>query len=237
MDGQGPEHSSGRLERFLRHSGEPFEVDLGQPVKRQILHNNLQVIVPSFAANYFHALRRQMRRLYRKPLVTFNSKKLLRLRRATSALPEFEVKRFLTCVPEASPRELVAPDRIRRVLVCSGQVFYDLEEARKAKGVNDVAIVRVEQLAPFPYEHLRVILKDYRQAEFCWVQEEHKNYGAWDHVNFRIEQLLAHLRKAGNLTNPKELAYVGRKVSASPSTGLKKVHDQELKEFIDRAFE
>jgi 2-oxoglutarate dehydrogenase E1 component len=167
MDGQGPEHSSGRIERFLSLTDQSLEaLDLDKPVKKQVLLSNMQVIVPSFAANYFHALRRQMRRDYRKPLVSFNSKKLLRFKKACSVIAELDNKRFLTCLPETQSEKLVPVDKVRKVLICAGQVYYDLEEARDVAKVNDVAIVRVEQLAPFPFDHFKKVVAPYKYARF-----------------------------------------------------------------------
>ncbi|MSS73961.1 MAG: hypothetical protein EXS64_21120 [Candidatus Latescibacteria bacterium] len=160
-EGQGPDHSSARLERFLQLCAE----------------DNLQVCYPSTPAQYFHVLRQQVHRTFRKPLVLMTPKSLLRHRGCVSPLEAFTGGAFQRVMEEtAGPGE----DRVRRVLVCSGKIYYDLAAAREQRGGDGVALVRVEQLYPFPHEEVRAALSRYGEAEeVCWVQEEPQNMGAW----------------------------------------------------------
>lgn len=134
----------------------------------------MQVVQCSTAAQYFHVLRRQMKRQFRKPLVVFNSKKLLRYKPATSNLEEFALGlRFQRVIGEATPESLVSGEEMRLVVVCSGQAYYEVKEMREQKGIKDMAILRVEQIAPFPYEHFKQLVQLYPNARFTWFQEEH----------------------------------------------------------------
>ncbi len=204
-EGQGPEHSSARLERYLQLCAE----------------RNMTVINPTTPASYFHALRRQLKRNFRKPLVVMTPKSLLRHKLAVSPLSEFGPgSHFLTVIPEA---DKLAPDeQVKRVVLCSGKVYYDLLAERRAKEIKDVAIVRVEQLYPFPTVSLPRELARYRNAEVVWCQEEPENMGAWTFVDRRIEKLLAALD-----VKAKRPTYVGRCEAASPATGLAKIHAAE----------
>ena len=204
-EGQGPEHSSARLERFLQLSAE----------------ENIQVTVPSTPAQYFHLLRRQVRRGFRKPLIVMTPKSLLRHKQAVSPVDHLTVGHFHDVIDDPA-----APERARRVLFCSGKVYYDLA-ARRAEvaGQRDVAIIRIEQLYPWPLDLLRSITARYQSArEWVWVQEESQNMGAWTFVAPRLQELLG---------NP--VQYVGRDSSASPATGSKLVHDREQAEIVEAA--
>ena len=172
-EGQGPEHSSARLERFLQLSAE----------------DNLQVCVPTTPANYFHVLRRQLKRDFRKPLILMTPKSLLRHKRCTSTLDELaEGSSFHRVLHDDAHRRpedgvrLVPDDKMRRVVVCTGKVYYDLAEEREKRGLNDVTILRVEQLYPFPRKALTAELARFPQAEVVWCQEEPRNQGAWTFV-------------------------------------------------------
>src|SRR6185312_13058357 len=168
-EGQGPEHSSARLERFLQLSGE----------------DNLQVCNLTTAANYFHALRRQVRRDFRKPLVIMTPKSLLRHAEVASSLAEMGPGTFFRrTIDEVDP--LVADDKVKRVVLCSGKVYYDLRQARRERKIHDVAIVRIEQLHPFPAKALADSIARYRNAEIVWCQEEPQNMGAWTFLDRRI---------------------------------------------------
>jgi 2-oxoglutarate dehydrogenase E1 component len=202
-EGQGAEHSSARLERFLQMFAE----------------DNIQVANLTTPAQYFHILRRQMKRNFRKPLILMTPKSLLRRKEAVSPVSELSGGRF---------HELLDDDRaepsVRRVLLCSGKVYYDLREQRTADGMDDVAIVRVEQLAPFPEEPIKQVLGRYRKArEWVWVQEESQNMGAWTFIEPRLRALGCEVR------------YVGRDASASPATGSHHIHAQEQKELVAAA--
>jgi 2-oxoglutarate dehydrogenase E1 component len=207
-EGQGPEHSSARLERFLQLTAE----------------RNMQVIVPSTPAQIFHALRRQMRRLFRKPLVVMSPKSLLRHPEAVSSLAELTDGGFRLVIDD--PR-VDAPDAVRRVVLCAGKIYYALDAARRERGRADVALVRVEQLYPFPTAELRETLARYDRArEVFWVQEEPANQGAWWFVLPLISPLL----------RPEtSFSYIGRAEAASPATGSHEVHQAEEAAIIEQA--
>jgi len=217
-EGQGPEHSSARLERFLQLCA----VD------------NLQVCNPTTPAQYFHLLRRQMHRPFRKPLVVMTPKSLLRHKLAVSALGELTDGAFQTVLDDVAaagaPEAGVVLDRSRvtRVLLCSGKIYHTLLAARRERALERVAIVRIEQLYPFPQRELRALLERYPQAaQVFWVQEEPANMGAWQFVYHRLGR---------TLLDGAQLAYVGRPEAASPATGSYKVHLAEEAELAQRAF-
>jgi 2-oxoglutarate dehydrogenase E1 component len=202
-EGQGPEHSSARIERFLQLCAE----------------DNIQVCYPTTPAQYFHLLRRQMRRGFRKPLIIMTPKSLLRSKVAVSPLEDFSTSRFLEVIGDSAD-----PLRVKRVLLCSGKVYYDLVEQRSAEKANEVAVLRIEQLYPFPADQLRRELDKYRRAsEWVWVQEESMNMGAWTYMESRLR----------TLGHPCE--YVGRDASASPATGSHSIHKREQKELVEAA--
>jgi 2-oxoglutarate dehydrogenase E1 component len=209
-EGQGPEHSSARLERYLQLSAE----------------DNIQVCNLTSAANYFHALRRQIRRNFRKPLVIFTPKSLLRAKEVMSRLDEMGPGSSFHRVIDES-EAIAANDRVRRVVLCSGKVYFDLLKARTAKGDAGVALIRVEQLYPFPFNVLGKVLQRYRNAEIVWCQEEPQNMGAWNFVDRRIEQVLAALDVAA-----KRPRFAGRVDAASPATGLFKRHLEEQTDLV-----
>ena len=211
-EGQGPEHSSARLERFLQLCAE----------------DNMQVCNLTTPAQIFHALRRQIHRSFRKPLIVMSPKSLLRLPAAVSPVEELETGAFQTILEDPARVEgRLDPEVTRRVLVCSGKVFYSLLAAREENDFNDVAILRVEQLHPFPFDEIRTALAPYRTKDVVWVQEEPWNMGAWSFVQDRLRRCL-----------PKgaSVRYVGRKEAASPATGSYKVHLDEQTEFVREAF-
>ncbi len=213
FEGNGPEHSSARLERYLQLCGE----------------DNWQVVYCTTPANYFHVLRRQVRRPFRKPLVVMTPKWMLRHKRAVSSLadmgPGTTFHRIL-----AESATLVPDDRVRRVILCSGKVYYDLLEEREKRALDDVALIRVEQLYPFPKRTMEKELARYRNAEVVWCQEEPRNMGVWSFVEHRIEDALAPAGVAA-----KRPRYVGRPDAASPATGLYKRHNLEQTKLIDEA--
>jgi 2-oxoglutarate dehydrogenase E1 component len=204
-EGQGPEHSSARIERYLQLCAE----------------DNIQVCNLTSAANYFHALRRQIRRNFRKPLVIFTPKSLLRAKEVMSRLDEMGPgSGFRRMIPEVGP--IAADDAVRRAVLCSGKVYFDLVNARAASGDNRVALIRIEQFYPFPFNSLGELLARYRNAEIVWCQEEPRNMGAWNFVDRRIEEVLAGLDIAA-----KRPCFAGRADAASPATGLFKRHVEE----------
>ena len=207
-EGQGPEHSSARLERFLQLCAE----------------DNMQVVNCTTPAQFFHVLRRQMRRPFRKPLIVMSPKSLLRHARAVSSLSDLTDGAFRTVLDD--PR-VSDPAAVERVLMCSGRIYYALDVGREERARDNIAIVRLEQLYPFPETELTGILKGYpRASEFCWVQEEPANQGARDFLELRIERLLPARRR---------LAYVGRREAASPATGSHKIHQTEEKDIVEAA--
>lgn len=209
-EGQGPEHSSARLERFMQLAAD----------------NNMQVVQPTSASQIFHVLRRQMVRMFRKPLVLMTPKSLLRNKDATSPLSEFTKGEFKTVIGEASA-EIVA-DKVKRVIACSGKVYYDLVKARAEKKHNDVAILRVEQLYPFPHKAFAAEMKKYPNlAEVVWCQDEPQNQGAWFFVQHYIHE---------NMNEGQRLGYAGRPPSASPAVGYAHLHQEQQKALLDQAF-
>ncbi|MBP7701032.1 MAG: 2-oxoglutarate dehydrogenase E1 component [Phenylobacterium sp.] len=221
-EGQGPEHSSARLERFLQLCAE----------------DNLQVVNCSTPANYFHVLRRQQRREFRKPLIVMTPKSLLRHKKATSTMADLaEGSSFHRVLNDDAERgvntsvKLVAPDKIRRVVLCSGKVYYDLLDAREEKGVVDVYIMRLEQFYPWPVKSLSTELSRFPNAELVWCQEEPKNMGGWTFVDPWLELTLERLK-----VKAKRARYVGRPASASTAAGLMSRHMRELQNFLADAF-
>jgi 2-oxoglutarate dehydrogenase E1 component len=212
QEGQGPEHSSARLERYLQLCAE----------------DNMQVANCTTPANYFHILRRQLKRNFRKPLILMTPKSLLRHKLCVSRLEDMSKgTHFQRVIGETA--KLAKDDKIRRVVITSGKVYYDLLEAREAAGTQDVAIIRTEQYYPFPERELKAELARYKNAEFVWCQEEPKNSGAWFFMAPRIEEVLEQLGVATRLR------YVGRKEAASPAPGYLKIHDREQKALVEEA--
>ncbi|MDA0782305.1 MAG: 2-oxoglutarate dehydrogenase E1 component [Rickettsiales bacterium] len=212
-EGQGPEHSSARLERFLQLCAE----------------DNMQVVNCTTPANLFHVLRRQIHRKFRKPLVVMSPKSLLRHKLCVSDLKDFDKgTHFKRVIGETS--KLAANDKIRKVIICSGKVYYDLLEAREERKINDIAIIRLEQYYPFPDTDLVEELNKYKNAEVIWCQEEHQNMGAWHFVDRRIEAVL---EKAE--CKSKRPEYVGRKEAASPAAGYYRIHNKQLQDLLNEA--
>ena len=220
-EGQGPEHSSARLERFLQMCAE----------------DNMQVANCTTPANYFHILRRQLKREIRKPLILMTPKSLLRHKRAVSRLDELaegtSFHRILFDDAEVLPNETIklAPDnKIRRVILCSGKVYYDLYEEREKRGINDIYLMRIEQLYPVPMKALVQELVRFKGAEMVWCQEEPRNMGAWHFIEPYLEWVLTQI----NATH-KRPRYAGRAASAATATGLMSKHLAQLKAFMDEA--
>jgi 2-oxoglutarate dehydrogenase E1 component len=197
----------------------------------------MQVVVPTTPANYFHVLRRQMHRSFRKPLIVLTPKSLLRHKRCvsffTDMLPSNSFHRVLRdqaeVVPGATSIELVADDKIKRVILCTGKVYFDLMEEREKRGENRIQILRLEQLYPFPENVLAQELNRFPRAELVWCQEEPQNQGAWNFVRHRIEDTVARL--GGKAC----LRYAGRPEYASTAAGLMKQHQAELAAFLNDA--
>jgi 2-oxoglutarate dehydrogenase E1 component len=212
-EGQGPEHSSARPERYLQLCAE----------------RNMSVCNLTTPANYFHALRRQLKRNFRKPLIVFTPKSLLRHKLAVSPLSDMSNgSSFLTVIPEIDA--IAPPEQVRRVVVCTGKVYYDLLTARRDRGITDVAIVRLEQLYPWPIRSLPASLAPYRNAEVIWCQEEPENMGAWNFVDRRLETTLGELDHRA-----KRPIYVGREAAASPATGTARAHNEQQAALVKSA--
>ncbi|KNC81576.1 2-oxoglutarate dehydrogenase, mitochondrial [Sphaeroforma arctica JP610] len=234
-EGQGPEHSSARLERFLQMSDDPDDVipDMDTNARNQIQNTNWQVMNCSTPANYYHALRRQVHREFRKPLILMTPKKLLRLKACTSTLDEMaDGTRFRRVINEESIPD-GSPD-VKRVVFCSGKVRYELMEAREKYGKQqEVAIATVEQISPFPFDLVNRQMASYPNADVVWVQEEPKNMGAWSYVNPRMETALSN----SETHKGQRPRYIGRASSASTATGVKKQHKVEEEKFLSEAMD
>ena len=221
-EGQGPEHSSARLERYLQLCAE----------------DNMQVVYPTTPANFFHALRRQIKREFRKPLIVMTPKSMLRNKRAVSNLDAFAAgtsfHRLLWDTAETHKGEkikLTRDDKIRRVILCTGKVFYDLYEEREKRGIDDVYLMRVEQLYPFPLKSLVKELTRFKKADLVWCQEEPKNMGSWAFVEPYLEWVLAQVGGKA-----KRALYAGRPAAAATASGLMSRHLAQLKTFLDECF-
>ena len=209
-EGQGPEHSSARLERFMQLCAD----------------TNMQVIQPTTASQIFHVLRRQMIRQFRKPLVLFTPKSLLRNKDAGSPLSEFTKGGFQTVIGERD--ESIDAKKVTRMIMCSGKVYYDLVKQRAEKKAEDVAIIRLEQLYPFPHKALTAELKKYpKLEEIVWCQDEPQNQGAWFFVQHNILE---------NMSDGMKLGYAGRPASASPACGYAHLHQEQQKSLLNAAF-
>jgi 2-oxoglutarate dehydrogenase E1 component len=207
-EGQGPEHSSARLERFLQLCAE----------------NNMQVCIPSTPAQMFHMLRRQMLRPYRKPLIVMTPKSLLRHKMSVSPLSDLSTGRFELIIPEI---EDLDRENTRRLVFCSGKVYYDLLQARHAQELSDVALIRIEQVYPFPIDRYEAQVQSYPNAEeIVWCQEEPQNQGAWYQIRHRLQE---------PLSERQQLYYAGRESAAAPASGIVKVHVQQQQELVDAA--
>jgi 2-oxoglutarate dehydrogenase E1 component len=220
-EGQGPEHSSARLERYLQMCAE----------------DNMQVANCTTPANYFHILRRQLNRDFRKPLILMTPKSLLRHRRAVSRLdemgPDTTFHRLLWDDAQMHPDEkikLVPDAKIRRVVICSGKVYFDLYEEREKRGIDDIYLLRIEQLYPFPTKALMAELSRFKQAEIVWCQEEPRNMGGWVFVDIFLEWVLNQIE-----AKHRRARYAGRPASASTAVGQMSLHLNQLKQFLDEA--
>jgi 2-oxoglutarate dehydrogenase E1 component len=208
-EGQGPEHSSARLERFLQLCAE----------------NNMQVCVPSTPAQMFHMLRRQMLRAIRKPLIVMTPKSLLRHDLSVSSLEDLTRGTFAQVIGEQD--EIAPAAQVRRVVFCSGKVYYDLLKARRKENLKEVALVRIEQLYPFPTDEYEAVLKKYSNArELVWCQEEPQNQGAWYNIRHRLQETSSGRR---------DVLYAGRAPAAAPATGLSKLHETEQATLVEAA--
>lgn len=234
-EGQGPEHSSCRIERFLQMVDDQENVvpPMAEDVRKQIQHSNMQVANVTTPANYFHLLRRQVHRGFRKPLIVATPKSLLRHKSAVSKLSEMsEGSVFQRVYPEVAEKVLAHPKKVRQLIFCTGKVYYDLEKYRVENNHWDVAIARVEQIAPFPFDLVANEVKRFPNAQVVWAQEEPRNMGAWFYVSPRFETATRVL--LGKEVSPK---YAGRLAAASPAAGSTKIHESEQKKLVADAFQ
>ena len=209
-EGQGPEHSSARLERFLQLCAE----------------HNIQVCVPSTPAQMFHMLRRQMLRSYRKPLIVMTPKSLLRHKMSVSDLGTLSTGSFQLIIPDRSD---IDAKKTRRIVFCSGKVYYDLVEARQIHKMTDVAIVRIEQIYPFSVlDYARIIASYPNASDVVWCQEEPQNQGAWYQIRHRLQN---------PLSDDQQLYYAGRTESAAPASGIFKLHLQQQQALVEAALD
>jgi 2-oxoglutarate dehydrogenase E1 component len=209
-EGQGPEHSSARLERFLQLCAE----------------HNIQVCIPSTPAQMFHMIRRQHVRSFRKPLIVMTPKSLLRHRMSVSFVSELSVGRFELIIPEV---EAIDVKKTRRLVFCSGKVYFDLLEAREVHGIDDIALIRIEQLYPFPIIEYKELIKEYGHVdEIVWCQEEPLNQGAWYQIKHRLQE---------PLDDHQQLYYAGRPGAAAPASGIFKIHLQQQQALVEAALD
>ncbi|KAF8316969.1 oxoglutarate dehydrogenase [Cantharellus anzutake] len=235
FDGQGPEHSSARIERFLQLVDDhPHIYPPPEKLERQHQDCNMQIVYPSTPANYFHVLRRQNHRDFRKPLILFFSKQLLRHPIAKSDLEEMMGDTiFQRYLPEPYEDQLVPPEEIRRHILCTGQTYYALLKGRQDRGIKDVAISRLEQISPFPYDLLTPHLDRYPNADILWCQEEPLNAGAWSYVAPRIQTATTKTE----YHQGKFPRYAGRDPTSSVATGSKSQHKKEIEKYLNDAFD
>ncbi|KAG8808784.1 hypothetical protein FRC17_003775 [Serendipita sp. 399] len=225
LDGAGPEHSSMRIERMLQLTNDPYAPQAGANV-------NMSIANPTTAAQYFHLLRRQMKRNFRKPLIIAAPKGLLRSPAASSKMEDFlPSTSFRAVLPDLE----AATSQVRRILLVSGKLYYDLVKERSSRNLDkEIAIIRMEELCPFPFFALRDALEPYlahsASAEVTWVQEEAQNQGAWTHVMPRLQSLFEEMGW------DKRVKYVGRPVSEVPAVGVAKMHSAQLSKFMEDAF-
>jgi 2-oxoglutarate dehydrogenase E1 component len=205
FEGQGPEHSSARLERYQALCAE----------------DNMQVGCPTTPAQYFHLLRRQMLRPFRKPLVLMMPKSLLRHKDSTSTVDDLTKGAFQPVIDDPTNPD---PKQVKRVLFCTGKVFFDLMDGRDERGADHVAIVRIEEHYPFPWVETGAIVNKYGETEVCWVQEEPQNMGSWDFMEPKLRKVLE---------NKMSVRYIGRKPTAATATGIQKVHQAEQQEIVE----
>jgi len=233
-EGGGPEHSSCRIERYLQMVDDNptvfSEIDSGTQI--QVQATNWQVMNLSTPAQVFHALRRQIHRNFRKPLILATPKSLLKLRMCTSKKEEFLGDTRFHRVLEDDGSTLTSNENVQRILLCSGKIYYELFQERERLGLNNVAITRVEQIAPFPFDKIKDEIKRFPNAEIYWVQEEPMNMGCWTYVEPRIRTVL---QTVGDVRQSP--GYIGRNASAAPATGYSQMHKKQIMQVLEDAFD
>jgi len=230
-DGQGPEHSSSRVERYLQLCDQDEFIPNNGNYKNidEVRKVNMQVVNCSNAANYFHLLRFQMRTPFRKPLCVVAPKKLLRFKGACSKEADFGPNESFKPLITDVNAKAVPKDKVRKVVLCTGQVYYDLEAARAKAGKEDIAILRVERLCPFPFKEIMAELKEYKNATTTWSQEEPKNAGAWLYVEPRLRNIREHLKQT------EDIDYAGRPIMGATAVGYAATHNEQLASLVAHA--
>lgn len=236
--GMGPEHSSARIERFLQLTDEDPDDNMFANMENvtpedrqlQLSQCNWQIVNPTTPAQYFHCLRRQIHRQFRKPLIVASTKALLRHKVAVSNMEDIaEGTKFERILGEVEEDKLVDPSEMRRVVMCTGKIYYELLEKRQKEGIDNVAIIRLEQLSPFPFDHVHDYVSKYPNADLVWAQEEPKNQGAWTYVKHRLP---AAIRDNGRVCD-----YVGRRTMASTAEGYIDSHEREQSRIVSSALD
>jgi 2-oxoglutarate dehydrogenase E1 component len=220
FEGQGPEHSSARLERFLQLCDDDEDIFPAKTDAEDVQAANWQIVNVTTPANYFHVLRRQVWREFRKPMVVMSPKSLLRHRLVKSELEAFLPGTGFQRLIADTGEGIVPPEKVRKIVFCTGKVYFDILAARESKKIDDVVIARVEQISPFPFELVQEEVKKYPNATVTWCQEEPKNAGAWGYARPRIATAARDVR----VLQPE---YAGRKPSASTATGFADFHARE----------
>ena len=233
-DGQGAEHSSCRVERFLQMVDEDphFIPEMAKDERMQIQHHNWQVVNCTTPANYFHCLRRQVHRDFRKPLIVVSPKNLLRHKKCVSSLEHMAPgTEFIRVMDETDADINANAGDVKTLVFCTGQIYYELLAEREKLGKNDVALVRLEQIAPFAFDRVAQTCAKFPNAEVVWAQQEPKNMGAYSYVSCRMETATREIND-----DERRPRYVGRPVSAAPATGMGKVHQKEYQDIMDGIF-
>lgn len=236
FDGAGPEHSSGRMERFLEMCDD--DPDFIPEFKENYFNENLkrhnwQIVNSSTSANYFHLLRRQMLREFRKPLIVFAPKKLLKHRDASCDIENFGPGlKFRRTLDERNTELIRDPRKVKKMVFCTGQVYYDLVKERNKRNDDETVILTIEQISPVPYDHLKRLFETYpNTTDVVWCQEEPKNYGAYSYLLPRFTTFFKYM----NLDDKLSIRYAGRPPNSAPATGYHRVHAQQQKDLVTEA--
>lgn len=231
MDGMGPEHSSCRLERYLElMEDHPRKIESEE---NEIQGTNMQVCYLTNPANYFHLIRRQLLRDFRKPLILAVSKKLMKNKNCSASLDQFtKTEYFEKLIGEQNPVIAGNPKKVEKLVFCSGQIYFDARDARDAKNANHIALIRLEQIAPFTFSNIKEQMDLYPNAQIYWLQEEHMNQGMWTYVRPRFNTAIKEFKH-----HSKKVKYIGRTPSPAPATGLGSMHQEQHKKLIEDIFE
>jgi len=229
FDGSGPEHSSSRIERYLQMCDDDSDV-YSPDILEEERHMNWHCMMLSTPANYFHALRRQIHRPFRKPLILANPKGMLKLRTCVSTKAEITGTSEFKHIISDDESTISNRENVSRIILCCGQLSYQLRDKRNELGLNNVVITTVEQIAPFPYKLITDEIQKYPNAEIVWAQEEPKNGGCWQYIQPRMQTTLKHINDS------RGIRYVGRDPAAAPATGFPKVNKAQVQKLMTDAF-